>query len=263
MKWRFAVAADIEGAAAISTDGVIYFGCEDSLLYAVDTGGTLRWRHRFSHGLWTRCAIGPDGTVYCDDGCDSLFALQPDGTVKWSVKATGFAGIAIGADGTIYCSTTEDGRNYMCAWAPDGSERWRCECGTWSWNSPAIGSDGTIYFGAREGIFAIAPEGTRKWMYRTGHIASTAAVRADSVVCVGSVDGCFYALNPDGTLRWRLRVLDAGIYEVPTVITQDGTILFVSDGHVLNAVHGTSPLADSPWPKFQRDLANSGRAGGR
>ena len=29
------------------------------------------------------------------------------------------------------------------------------------------------------------------------------------------------------------------------------------------ALRGTSPLADSPWPKFQHDLRNTGRVGGR
>ena len=47
----------------------------------------------------------------------------------------------------------------------------------------------------------------------------------------------------------------------PAIIT-DGTVYFVSseDGAAnIYALVGNSPLADTPWPKFRRDLPNTGR----
>lgn len=54
-----------------------------------------------------------------------------------------------------------------------------------------------------------------EWFYRTeeGRIEVTPAVGADGTVYFGSVDSTlapdsyFYALNPDGTLKWRVKTL--------------------------------------------------------
>ncbi|MBN2537224.1 cell surface protein, partial [candidate division WOR-3 bacterium] len=68
------------------------------------------------------------------------------------------------------------------------------------------------------------------------------------------------ALDQSGNLRWQNRLMLS--YEpmrLPT-LGRDGTI-YVAGWDSLYAVHGPAPLADSPWPKFQRDLGNTGRAG--
>jgi len=56
----------------------------------------------------------------------------------------------VGQDGTILLGATD---RYFCALRPDGSVRWsypasvKTDCGD-PYVSPAIGRDGTIYFGA-------------------------------------------------------------------------------------------------------------------
>ena len=51
-----------------------------------------------------------------------------------------------------------------------------------------------------------AYHGDQPWSYRTGKgIFSTPVIGADGVVYVGSADHWFYALNPDGTLKWRFK----------------------------------------------------------
>ena len=71
-------------------------------------------------------------------------------------------------------------------------------------SSPAIGADGTIYVGSYYDnyLYAINPDGTRKWRYETGYwVESSPAIGADGTIYVGSLN--FYAINPDGTLKWR------------------------------------------------------------
>jgi outer membrane protein assembly factor BamB len=93
-------------------------------------------------------------------------------------------------------------------------------------SSPAIGSDGTIYFGSlNDTLYALNPDGTLKWSYSTnGDIYSSPAIGSDGTIYFGSYDNYLYALNPDGTLKWRY---DAGtsIHTSPA-IGQDGTIYF-------------------------------------
>jgi hypothetical protein len=70
-----------------------------------------------------------------------------------------------------------------------------------------------------------------------------------------------------------LRVLDPNGQEVrrgvfaggpsppgPAAPGNDG-IIYVSGVGSLYAFRGTSRLANAPWPKYRRDLSNSGRAG--
>ncbi|MCE1245646.1 MAG: PQQ-binding-like beta-propeller repeat protein [Firmicutes bacterium] len=92
-------------------------------------------------------------------------------------------------------------------------------------SSPAVGSDGTIYFGGGDGIFyALSPDGKLKWNYTLGgFILSSPAIGNDGVIYVGSDDaasgksrrtfrdespstaGYLNAINKDGTLKWRFK----------------------------------------------------------
>jgi len=49
-------------------------------------------------------------------------------------------------------------------------------------------------------------QGNRPWSFRTGKgIFSTPVIDGDGVVYFGSADHHFYAVNPDGTLKWRFK----------------------------------------------------------
>jgi outer membrane protein assembly factor BamB len=93
-------------------------------------------------------------------------------------------------------------------------------------SSPAIGSDGTIYFGSlNDTLYALNPNGTLKWSYSTNRdIYSSPAISSDGTIYFGSYDNYLYALNPDGSLKWRY---DAGtsVHTSPA-IGSDGTIYF-------------------------------------
>jgi outer membrane protein assembly factor BamB len=80
------------------------------------------------------------------------------------------------------------------------------------------------------------------------------------MVFFGSENDNFYILNADGTLAWQ-RLLGDDICSSPT-IAPDGTVYFTCYDGYLYALKGSSPLADSPWPKFHHDLRNTGRVGG-
>jgi hypothetical protein len=108
-------------------------------------------------------------------------------------------------------------------------------------SSPAIGEDGTIYFGTMVGfdegdIVAVNPDGTLKWKYKTGYyIVSDPAISDDGTVYIGSGDTYLYAMNPNGSLRWRFKT---GHYVkgLPS-IDEDGTIYVGSYDGYLYALH--------------------------
>ena len=49
---------------AISGDGTIYVGSEDSKLYAINLNGSLKWSYTTGDRIDSSPAIGSDGTVY-------------------------------------------------------------------------------------------------------------------------------------------------------------------------------------------------------
>lgn len=102
--------------------------------------------------------------------------------------------------------------------------------------SPSLAPDGTIYVGSDDTyIYAINPDSTLKWKYKTGGaIRSTPSVAPDGTVYVGSNDYSFYAINPDGTLLWSY----ATGYQMEgsgPAVDPDGTIYVGSRDNVFYA----------------------------
>ncbi len=122
---------------------------------------------------------------------------------------------------------------------------------TWSYatgnddvlSSPAIGADGTVYVGSRNGIlYAIKSDGTgSKWSYTTGGaIVSSPAIGADGTVYVGSYDNNLYAINSDGTLKWNYATGN-DVTSSPA-IGADGTVYVGSYDHYLYAINPNGTL---------------------
>ena len=265
LKWRYLTGGDVDASPAIASDGTIYFGSDDKRLYALNPDSSLKWRYQ-TGGAVASPAIGSDGTIYVGSDDDYLYALNPDSTLRWRYETEDHirCSPAVAADGTIYVGS--DGK--FCgfyALNPDGTLRWEYPSGGRVRSSPAIASDGTVYVGscakAVYGLYALNPDGTLKWGYPSGfRVRSSPAIASDGTIYFGSDDDCVYALNPDSTLKWRYET-GADVESSPT-IGPDGTVYFTSYDGYLYALKGTSPLADSPWPKFHHDLKNTGRADG-
>lgn len=75
--------------------------------------------------------------------------------------------------------------------------RWRFLTSAAIESSPAIGTDGTVYFGSWDGsVYAVYSDGRLRWSYPTGSaINSSPALALDGTVYVGSLDGHLYAIG--------------------------------------------------------------------
>ncbi len=90
--------------------------------------------------------------------------------------------------------------------------------------SPAIGDDGTIYFGSFRGRFwAVDPEGRKKWIFQAGReIGSTPAIGADGTIYFGCRDHKVYAITTRGKGKWTFTTR-AWVDSSPA-IGADGTV---------------------------------------
>jgi outer membrane protein assembly factor BamB len=209
------------------------------------------WKFEFDYLGDTSPAIGPDGIIYVG-GCtdvnkDGLFAFYQNGTIKWRYEVDDIiyrCCPAIAEDGTVYIASWDD---CLHAVNPNGTRKWTIDSNGNIVSSPAIGSDGTIYFGTMWGtgnggeIFAINPDGTEKWHYQTGYdVCSDPAVGDDGTIYIGSSDDYLYALYPNGSLRWRYKTGDW--VRGPPSIADDGTIYFGSWDYYLYALYPDGTL---------------------
>lgn len=271
LKWRYLTEGVVNSSPGIAADGTIYAASSDSHCYALNPDGTLKWSYLIVGRITSSPAIGADGTVYFGSSQGFLYAVSPDGGLKWRYEAFDFiseASPAIGSDGTIYCGTYGDrySRN-LYALNPDGTLGWSFSATGSVIASPAIAADGTIYVTSAGDVwgpgrcYALNPDGTERWSLEVSMDVNTSpAISSDGTIYFCAETRC-YAEHPDGTAKWRYWT-DGLIRSSPT-IGSDGSIYFACGDGYLYALKGTSPLADSPWPKFHHDLKNTGRAGGR
>ena len=120
---------------------------------------------------------------------------------------------------------------------PRWNQKWSFPSGGIIDSSPAIGADGTIYFGSHDKKFyALNPDGTKKWDFATGgQIISSPAIGADGTIYFSSTDGNLYALHPDGTELWRLRT--GGAAESSPVLDSQG-VIYLDVNNMATAVSG-------------------------
>jgi outer membrane protein assembly factor BamB len=136
--------------------------------------------------------------------------------------------------------------SFSVVYAKEGDRKWIFTAGGSIRSSPAIGPDGTIYFGSDDGKFyALNPSnGQPKWTYTyivpglsSVPISCSPAIGSDGTIYFGDDAGNFYALNPsDGHLKWQSPFAAIGkIYPSPA-IGSDGTIYFGTDKGYLYAI---------------------------
>ena len=105
-----------------------------------------------------------------------------------------------------------------------GTVLWKYDASQIVQSSPAVGPDGTIYFGSNSGyLYALNPNGSKKWDFRTaGNVAASPMIGPDGTIYVGSADKIVYALSPEGNLKW-LTSPGSAVVSTPA-IGVDGTV---------------------------------------
>ena len=215
--WVFEGGNIFESSPAVGANGLVYAGCMDGRMYAVDSvTGLKRWDFVTGDVVYSSPALGADGTVYFGSYDGNVYALNGDtGEKRWEFAT----------EGTIQAS-------------------------------PVLGPDGTVYIGSMDNkVYALnGATGAKRWEFLTGGgVPFTGALASDGSLYVGAADGWLYVLNSQtGEKIWQLPGAST-----PT-IGPDGTIY--SAGY---AMYGTSPLANTSWPKFHATLENRGRVPGR
>lgn len=215
---------------------------EERLLWSHATGQEMRSAPLFAGGL---CYVG-------DRVAGMLRALDAGGELAWapgdSTLHSTTSSPALSHDGATLYLGGPDGRLHAFD-AASGEKRWsagpeergglrpaeRDEAGRTTRRfttaghvpeAPAVGPDGTVYFGSWDGhLYAADPEGQLRWRIDLGdRLSSAPAVCAEGRVLAGSYDGFLFAVRErEGrpTLEWSAEA--ACRYSSP-LISADGKV---------------------------------------
>ena len=246
LKWTFSGLwpEAIRNAPAIGKGGIVYFVYHNVPLTALNPeDGSVKWSLALGEDdhCFSSPAIGTGGNIYVATQPGIIYAVSQDGQLLWTfdIASEGFSGTfrsspSVGSDGSIYLGlNTGNPSSAFFAINSNGTLKWlftpddlpddvpRDHFDIYS--SPAIGSDGLIYFGQEFGRI--------------------------------------YALKAtDGSMVAMTTTSNAVIWSSP-VIDKNG-VLYINDlnGKVHAIQTGSKGLDPSAyWPKFRYDNQNGGR----
>jgi outer membrane protein assembly factor BamB len=198
---------------AVGPNDVIYVQ-QSGYLYAfiLNSSGILnqQW-YMDSPCLDSTIIVGNDGTLYLGGSYqykivftvvkyyhDPVYALDPtNGTVRWSIPHSGAdtsQGLALSVDGSILfavvpCSGFLCGRSgYLLAYnATQGTFLWTVGLTSSSTSSLTVGST-LVYMGTNEGVFAIASDGSVRWVQRNTTFVNKIGLLGDVIYLVSYSD---------------------------------------------------------------------------
>ncbi|MBU1626105.1 PQQ-binding-like beta-propeller repeat protein, partial [bacterium] len=128
-------------------------------------------------------------------------------------------------------------------------EKWKFKAAQKVSSSPAIGFDGTIYFGSDDGfLYTLLHNGTMIWVYNVYQpITSSPSIDSNGVIYLSSAEKLF-ALNSDGTLHWSLYLIGETDGSSPAIWT-DGTIYIttIDDRPATCNLYAINPNGTQKW----------------
>jgi len=117
-------------------------------------------------------------------------------------------------------------------------------------SSPAIGLDGTIYYGCHSGLYAFNSDGTLKWkndlwVYPPPSISPDGTIY---FLCEDRDFSVLYALSTEGVIKWQFSFIFSlnydWFYRSSLAIDIDGTIYFSGNDYNLYAIN---PFGELEW----------------
>jgi outer membrane protein assembly factor BamB/tRNA A-37 threonylcarbamoyl transferase component Bud32 len=237
--WAFTAGNSIWSSVVVA-DGVVYFGSDDSSIYAVSTSnGSKRWSHPTNGPVRSGLAVA-GGAVYAGSYDGNLYALNTsDGGKLWAypAKSIASAGIAV-ADGKVYSSAL--GIVVLALRVSTGTKVWEYAQGGSGQQGIAV-VDHVVYVGSSsDAVFALRGNGGNViWSASANGPMSSGIAVAGGTVFAGSDDQNVYALDAsNGSKLWAF---PAGAAVESGIAVANGIVYVGSDDstvYALSARHG-------------------------
>jgi outer membrane protein assembly factor BamB len=224
-KWSFKTNGKIFSSAVVADD-VIYFGSDDSCLYALDTVGMPKWKFKSNGRICSSPAV-KDTIVYFNNYGARFYAVNnKNGQEIWSFNTDG-----------------ENPRTGMGLNWSTPKNMVMTDLFDFYLSSPVI-ADTMIYFGSGANVYAINLKNNEMvWKFTAPNIVHSSPAVYDGIIYFGCWDSKLYALDAaTGAIIWSYQTgLDPanhgmeGIQSSPTII--DTVVVFGSRDANVYALH--------------------------
>ncbi len=251
----------IFASPAIADDGTIYLGTYAGKVYAVDADGAVQWTNSINYSMVGSPAIATNGRIFVADSTTGgkLYMLNQDNGA--TLRTWSGAGQFVGSPMIGSNGWVYIGSsNNLYAFDPASTET---QC-VWQaagpiYSSPALGSNGVIYVGGGSNLYAFNAAGGTDSVWNTG-----AAIKSSPAI---AEDGTIYVGSADKNLYAFNRdgstnwVFPAGgaVNFHSPVLRRDGTVYFADNTNVY-AIFGHAQTDQSAWPAYKHDVLRTGNA---
>ncbi|WP_406498388.1 PQQ-binding-like beta-propeller repeat protein [Streptomyces sp. NBC_01604] len=238
-RWLFRAGDSLDSSSAVA-GGVVYVGCNDGYLYAVDAAtGEQRWKFRTRDRVGSSPAVA-NGMAFVGSLDGYLYAVDAaTGEQRWKFRTGRIVSSSPTVAGGVVYAGSVDGDLYAVD-AATGKQRWKFTMGGIVGPPAVVG--GVVYFGSVDSnlyadgsLYAVdAASGERRWEFPTaGGVSSLPAV-VGGLVYFGSAKGYLYAVDTaTGEQRWKFRTRDS-VLSSPAAA--GGLVYVTSYDHNLYAV---------------------------
>jgi outer membrane protein assembly factor BamB len=239
--WKASIGGEIWSSLTLA-DGMLYFGSDDSSMYAFDTKTrSIRWKFE-TDGIIRSSADVADGIISfaSDDG--NVYALEIETGIelwKFDLGSSGtprflpdtlppyvydyMQSSPVSQDGILYAGSGS-GSLYALDLAT-GEKRWQFDVDARIRSTPAI-DERHVYVGTWDGnLYALTIEsGDIVWQYDCGGIIQSSPATGGGSVFIGSRSAKVFALDAStGAERW-IHVHEDGSWVESSPVYDDGTI---------------------------------------
>ncbi|HOX44037.1 MAG TPA: PQQ-binding-like beta-propeller repeat protein [Myxococcota bacterium] len=227
--------------------------------------GKVLWQLA-AYGGTSSPALDAGGNIYTVDSWGDLYKASPDGVRVYNPLFSFLSSVALSNDETTLYVGSDTGVYALSASTGITIGGWPVETGQDVYSTPAVGADGSIYFGSRAGgLYSYSAAGALRWRYGPAGCAAGSCPALDSspavapgwgpggadlvVVAIGGVGhGELAAVNGStGAEVWRWTQGTEACLSSPA-IGPDGTIYFACDDGFLDALDPATGTSRAGFP---------------
>jgi len=222
--WSFKCEDEVRSSPWVS-NGMLFIGCYDTNLYALDTGrGEFRWKYATEGGISSSPTVWQDMVIFgSEDG--AIYSLDTRrGTLRWTFRTAKPVRASPRVDDRMIFIGSDD-QHFYALDGLRGTLIWKHR----SWmpiRSSACVANGSVFVGGNDGhvyCFDIRNGGLR-WKQKTQQPVISSPAFGEGLVFAGSMDGNIYALDSEGGWpAWRYRT-NHYVNSSPCVV---GTRIFI------------------------------------
>ena len=228
--WTFKCEDEIRGTPLLH-QGVLYIGCYDNNLYALNAAdGKFQWKYATDGGIVTRPAIYENNIYFGSEDQRLHVVNSRTGKLVWTYFTEGHIHsspriaeqhVFFGSDDQVLHAVNVNTSRSV----------WKFDAGDEVRSTPFVANE-LVYFGAENGdFFALDFRGTMKWRFQAKRAITSSPIVAKQSVLFTSMDGTLYCLDArNGWVIWRFRLGKASVSS--PALTDNFVIVGAADGFI-------------------------------